>query len=48
MGVGRYAVVIESLKKRTGIIGRDHDDFIVGDLGVRADKPIVPIGVRAE
>lgn len=40
---GKYAIVVESLKH-----GTDNDDFLVGNIYLKADKAIVGGNVRAE
>jgi len=46
---GRYAVMVESTKNTSaGVSGGDNDDFIVGQVRIRASKNIAPGNVQVQ
>ena len=46
---GRYAIMVESTKNTSaGVSGGDNDDFIVGQIRVRASKNITPGNVQVQ
>lgn len=46
---GRYAIMVESTKNTSaGVSGGDNDDFIVGQVRIRASKNIAPGNVQVQ
>ena len=45
---GKYAVVVESAANMTEVSTGDHDDFLVGNIHLKASKKIVGGTVRTE
>lgn len=48
LDAGKYSVVVQSIEKKTGILAKDYDDFIVGKIHVKADKKISPGAITAK
>ncbi len=48
LGPGKYALIVESGIGQEDPGARDHDDFLVGKIAIKADKKIVAGAVRTE